>query len=475
MIHHPITLSSLNLIFTQKVCFTNFSSQIHYGQHIGIIGQNGCGKSTLLKMLCGLVAPQEYSIFVPENVSYGYVAQVIENHENLSGGQRFSAALTQALAHNPNVLLLDEPTNHLDASNRLALMRLLRKFPGTLVVISHDVEILRNCVDILWHIDQGKITIFAGNYDDYMSHIQKSRHAIEKEIHFLGSQKKQLHKDLMKEQQRAKKSRLRGERQRAQGRWPTLVASGKKRQAQETMGRNQRSIELQKQRLVTSLVELRMPEIITPTFSIQSHKIISSQTIVSITEGSCRYDKPLLDNINLSLGAREKLAIVGDNGTGKSTLLRAILQDDSIIKEGDWLTPERKCIGYLDQHYITLNPEQTVMEAIKNVVPNWCNDDIRRLLNDFLFRKNEEVMAYVSCLSGGEKARLTLAQIAAQTPKLLLLDELTNNLDLETRNHVVQVLRCYPGALIVISHDQDFLKEIGIQTYYDLGKRRKKC
>jgi ATPase subunit of ABC transporter with duplicated ATPase domains len=218
-----------------------------------------------------------------------------------------------------------------------------------------------------------------------------------------------------------------------------------------------------------------MPEIITPTFSIQSHKIISSQTIVSITEGSCRYDKPLLDNINLSLGAREKLAIVGDNGTGKSTLLRAILQDDSIIKEGDWLTPERKCIGYLDQHYITLNPEQTVMEAIKNVVPNWCNDDIRRLLNDFLFRKNEEVMAYVSCLSGGEKARLTLAQIAAQTPKLLLLDELTNNLDLETRNHVVQVLRCYPGALIVISHDQDFLKEIGIQTYYDLGKRRKKC
>ncbi len=102
------------------------------------------------------------------------------------------------------------------------------------------------------------------------------------------------------------------------------------------------------------------------------------------------------------------------------------------------------------------------------MVPAWSSTDLRRHLNDFLFRKNEEVNSFVSTLSGGEKARLSLAQIAAKTPKLLILDELTNNLDLETREHVTQVLKLYPGTLIVISHDENFLKEIGVAESYSI-------
>ena len=146
------------------------------------------------------------------------------------------------------------------------------------------------------------------------------------------------------------------------------------------------------------------------------------------------------------------------------------MDDACVIKSGNWYAPKISDIGYLDQHYGTLSAEKTVLETIAELVPTWPHIEVRRHLNDFLFRKNEEVNALVSTLSGGEKARLSLAQIAAKTPKLLILDEITNNLDLETKDHVIQVLKSYPGAMIVISHEADFLEEVGISEVVDVGK-----
>jgi ATPase subunit of ABC transporter with duplicated ATPase domains len=143
-------------------------------------------------------------------------------------------------------------------------------------------------------------------------------------------------------------------------------------------------------------------------------------------------------------------------------LIKAFLQDTSVIRAGDWYLCKVNEIGYLDQHYKTLSAEKSVYQTIADLVPTWPMIEVRRHLNDFLFRKNEEVDTLVAQLSGGEKARLSLAQIAARTPKVLILDEITNNLDLETKAYVAQVLKAYPGALIVISHDADFLDEIGI-------------
>ena len=128
----------------------------------------------------------------------------------------------------------------------------------------------------------------------------------------------------------------------------------------------------------------------------------------------------------------------------------------------------REFIGYLDQHYSTLNAQKTVLEVIQDCVLNWSHADIRKHLNDFLFRKNEEINTTVLNLSGGEKVRLSLAQIAASTPKLLILDEITNNLDLETRDHVIQILKDYPGAMVVISHDAEFLLSIGVTANYEI-------
>jgi ATPase subunit of ABC transporter with duplicated ATPase domains len=468
MSHSPIYLKNIGFSLPQKVCFTDFTTQVHFGSRIAIIGNNGSGKSTLLKMLHGLIEPTEGCIQIPDDTRMAYVSQVIEEFDSISGSQRFNKALTQALALNPNVLLLDEPTNHLDLNNRKSLMRMLLSFPGTLIIASHDLELLRNITNILWHIEQGKIHVFSGSYDDYRREVGIKRLSIEQELSHLKHQKKEIHQALMQEQSRAKKSRLHGEKRISQRKWPTMVSHAKARRAAETTGRKKKDIQYKKQDLVDQLSELRQPEVIQPHFSLTSADIIGSKAVVSISNGSVGYESPLLTGISLSVGGGERLAIRGDNGSGKSTLIKAILGNENFRKSGDWYVPKVEEIGYLDQHYRTLHPHKTVLKTLQDLAPSWSHADMRRHLNDFLFRKNEEVNALVSILSGGERVRLSLAQISAHTPKLLLLDEITNNLDLETREHVIQVLRDYPGAMIVISHDEDFLRSILINSFYDI-------
>src|SRR5579872_6655403 len=144
MIHKPIRLDNISLSFPHKTCFDNLSVHIPYGSRIAIIGRNGSGKSTLLKLLRGILPPTSGDIFIPEGITMGYVPQVIETFKLLSGGQRFNQSLTQALSNDPDVLLLDEPTNHLDRSNRQSLLRMIKAFPGTLVIASHDVALLQS-------------------------------------------------------------------------------------------------------------------------------------------------------------------------------------------------------------------------------------------------------------------------------------------------------------------------------------------
>jgi ATPase subunit of ABC transporter with duplicated ATPase domains len=469
MIHKPIQIKNLQLSFPHKTCFDDFSVQIPYGSRIAIIGRNGCGKTTLLKILNGMVDPTSGNVLRTADVIIGFVPQIVEEFDSLSGGQRLNAAVTQALSLEPNVLLLDEPTNHLDRHNRKSLMRMLQSYPGTLIVVSHDTELLRHCIDTLWHIDNGQIRVFSGNYDDYIREIRKARSSLEQEITRLDRQKKDMHHALMKEQKRAAKSKAKGEKSIHQRKWPTIVSTAKAGRAEETSGRKKSAIDHKKQDLTDQLSNLRLPEIIVPKFSLNSADI-GDRTIVSISDGSVAYaeQEPLLQQISLSISSRDRIAIQGDNASGKSTLIKAIMDDTCVIKSGNWYAPKISDIGYLDQHYGTLSAEKTVLETIAELVPNLSHIEVRRHLNDFLFRKNEEVNTLVSTLSGGEKARISLAQIAAKTPKLLILDEITNNLDLETKDHVIQVLKSYPGAMIVISHEADFLEEIGVNYYLEI-------
>ncbi|MDR1236009.1 MAG: ATP-binding cassette domain-containing protein [Holosporaceae bacterium] len=448
--HNPIYIKDFSLSFPHKTCFENFSAQIAFGDRIGIIGRNGSGKSSLLRMI------------VEKNpgISAACIPQIIEDFTGLSGGERFNKALSRALSENPSILLSDEPTNHLDHHNRQSLMRMLEGYRGTLITVTHDRELLRRCTDILWHIDDGKITIFHGNYDDYLNEMHLRRQSISNRIESLEREKKSAHQRLMKEQEHVKKSVASGKKKVATGRWMKSVGDLKATKAEKAQGRALGAIDEKKRKLSEQLSEIRLPEIIVPKFHL-SHRDAGDKTIVSIIDGTIGYsDKIILENINLSVGSRERVAILGDNGSGKTTLVRAILGDENIAKSGDWNAPNPCDIGYLDQHYGNLDPEKSAVEIIAEANPALTHAEIRKHLNDFLFRKNEEVNAPARNLSGGERARLSLAKIAARPPKLLILDEITNNIDLETRDHLAEILREYPGAMIIISHDEDFLNEI---------------
>ena len=466
MTHKPIQFKDVCFSLPHKCCFAQFNATILHGQRIAIIGQNGSGKSTLLRMLQGLGEPTDGELAIPHDLTVGYVPQLIDEFVEKSGGQRFNEKLTQALACFPNMLLLDEPTNHLDHRNRQSLMRMLQSFDGTLIVVTHDIALLRQTVDTIWHIDQGHIRVFDGAYDDYQRQLAIQYQAIEQELAQLDRQKKQSHRDLMKEQTRAKHSRIGGEKKIENRKWPTVGSAVKVARSNETANRKQRDINCQKQTALERMSGLRMPEIIKPSFAIQAGS--SGRVIVSIQDGCVGFSYPILNAINLAITTGDRIAITGDNGSGKSTLIRALLDDSDVAKTGTWQVLRRESIGYLDQHYSTLGAQKTALETMQDCVAHWTHADIRKHLNDFLFRKNEEINLPVSSLSGGEKARLSLAQIAAITPKLLILDEITNNLDLETRAHVIEVLRDYPGAMLVISHDEDFLSAIGVTVKYGI-------
>jgi len=234
-----------------------------------------------------------------------------------------------------------------------------------------------------------------------------------------------------------------------------------------TIGKNTKNLNQQKNTILDELASIRLPDVLKPKFSMikQSKNSLS----LSITDGKAGYGNEwILKDINLQIYQGERATITGPNGSGKSTLFKAILQESDVCVEGNWLLPKRDLLGYLDQHYSMLCPHETVMQSIQKIKPMWPDPEIRKHLNDFLFRKNEEISAYTSNLSGGEQARLCLAQITALSPSLLLLDEVTNNLDSQTKEHLIQVLNAYKGTLLVISHDEHFLKQIGVLLHLEL-------
>ncbi len=468
MIHSPIHLHEISLIFPHKVCFDAFSTQIPYGKKIALIGQNGCGKSTLLKCLQGLPCQAEGNITLPTDANIGYVPQIIDEFQRASGGQRFQKALNLALSCDPNVLLLDEPTNHLDSKSKNALFRLLNAYPGTLIVATHDADLINECTETLWYIDNGIIQIYQGSYDNFMQALTDQRRSLLNELTQLQQQKKTFHEKRMQEQSRAKKSRAKGNKSIEQRKWPTIVSNAKANRASENAGKKLKQINNKKQQCLQQLEELTIPQIITPTFTLKPGSLTDKQ-LLCISKATIGYkDKCILNNLSFSVFSTSRIAILGNNGAGKSTLLKSLMAAPDIHTTGIWQYPKQEDIGFLDQHYSSLMQEKTVVENIAALVPTWTYQEIRFHLKDFLFCKNETVNQTVATLSGGEKARLCLAQIAAKPPKLLLLDEVGNNLDLVAKNHVINVLQQFPLAIVAISHEASFLKAININEYYEI-------
>lgn len=461
-----ITISELNLQFGAKELIADFSQSIYAGERIAIIGHNGSGKSSLLKILAQEI--HDNAVQLQSGLQLAYIPQLSDNNNTQSGGERFNSNLSQALASYPDVLLLDEPTNHLDQHNRKSLIKLLHHFSGSLIIVSHDLELLNNCVDTLWHINHGRVTVFKGKYSDYLDEQQLKQQHLLMQVAELKQQQRTSHQSLMQEQQRAKNSRQKGEKSIVNRKWPTITSQAKARRAEMTAGQKQRQMREQREDISGKLADIFVHEEIIPQFNLPHQP--TKRSIVQLNQVSIAYeqDKPLLQNVNLQINGNDKIVLLGANGCGKSSLFKALLQNKSLIITGEIITPELSKIGYLDQHYANLAPELSAVEIIADTAPQWTTAEIRNHLNSFLLRKNEEVLIPCKYLSGGELVRLSLATIAANPPVLLLLDEITNNLDIETKQHVLTVLNNYPGAYLLICHEEEFVAQLNLDYTYQI-------
>lgn len=387
----------------------------------------------------------------------------------LSGGQRMHLGLVGLLVCQPNVLLLDEPTNHLDSTNRDKLITFINEWQGTLLTVSHDINFLKSCFKTLWHIQENHITVFDGTYDNYMASLESESEKRKTHLVHLKKEQRAARKAIQKEQVRAVQSRKAHAHENDRKLKGYLKMKGN-----STAGLKKRTLEEKKRSINEELSANRIEKIIQPTFELDTNGT-SKKMIAVIQHGEVRYKnsrEPIICDIHMTVCGSDRIAIQGDNASGKSTFVKALLQSPDLVTSGTWALPKPSDIGYLDQHYALLMPELTVFEIIKNLKPIWPDPEVRTHLNRFLFSTNEMVFTMVKHLSDGEKARLCLAYISAQSPQVLILDEMTNNLDLIMREHVIEVLRAYPGTLVVISHDHDFLEKIHINRFYKLEEGR---
>lgn len=351
--------------------------------------------------------------------------------KSFSGGWRMRLNLAQALICRSDLLLLDEPTNHLDLDAVIWLEGWLKRYEGTLVLISHDRDFLDNVVGQILHIERHKLFSYSGNYSAFER--QRAEHLAQQQSMYEKQQKDRAHLQKFIDRFKAKASKAK----QAQSRVKALEK-----------------------------MELLAPAHADSPFNFQFFKPDSLPTpLVTMENVQLSYgDKVILEKIKLNLVPGSRYGLLGRNGAGKSTLIK-LLSGTLAPKQGVYETSQGVKLGYFAQHQLeTLDPRHTPVEHLRQLDPAILEQNARDFLGRFGFQ-GEKALSVVAPFSGGEKARLVLALIVYQKPNLLLLDEPTNHLDLEMRHALAYALQGFEGAMVVVSHDRNLLKTTTDEFY----------
>ena len=343
---------------------------------------------------------------------------------DLSGGQKTRLALGKKLLEKPDVLILDEPTNHLDIETLSWLEGWLASYPGALVIVSHDRYFLDHTVNQIYEISRNHIERFHGNYNDYLE---------EKAARYEQDMKKY-------EKQQKEVAALEDFIQRNIVRASTTKRAQSRRKKLEKMERMDKPKGDEKSAKFS--------------FGIARQ---SGKDVLQTEDAAVGYEKaePIMAGLSLDVKRSERVALVGPNGVGKSTLLKTIAGRLEPV-EGKVAIGANVQIGYYDQEQATLSGAKTVLNELWDEYPMTKEKEIRTVLGNFLF-SGDDVMKPVAALSGGEKARLALAKLMMQKANLLILDEPTNHLDLDSKEVLEAALADYPGTILFVSHDRYFI------------------
>ena len=356
----------------------------------------------------------------------GFTEEDFSLHVNtLSGGQKTRVSLGKLLLSKPDIIMLDEPTNHLDMESISWLENYLLNYNGAVLIVAHDRYFLDKIVSKVIEIDNSDCTVFSGNYTDYASKKAILRNMKLKE--YLNQQRDIKHQ----EEVIAKLKQFNREK------------SIKRAESREKM--------LDKMEVVDKPVELNAK------MNIQLEpSVVSGNDVLTVTDLTKSFDgNTLFNNINFDIKRGERVALIGNNGTGKTTILKlinGIIQPDS----GSIYLGAKVAIGYYDQEHHVLDPDKTLFQEIQDAYPDLNNTQIRNTLAAFLFT-DDDVFKYIRDLSGGERGRVSLAKLMLSNANLLILDEPTNHLDIVSKEILENALNSYTGTVLYVSHDRYFI------------------
>jgi macrolide transport system ATP-binding/permease protein len=414
---------------------------------IGIVGKNGSGKTTLLKLISGELELGEGSIDYQGEIAM--IDQFIATDSNKSGGEQTKEKIRKSIHQGTSLVLADEPTNHLDSRGREYLMKELRRFDGTVLMVSHDRDFLNQMCEEIIEISDGKVSHYPGNYDQYLE---------QKEI----EEKEQLRKydSYVKEKERLstsiselhnKSAGIKKAPKRMGNSEARLHTRGKGTIAKGVISRQAQRIETRLEKLEKVEKPWQKKELHIPFAEGQKiHKIIVTEVDnlnLSVDE------KILLKNASFKIKTGVRTAIVGANGVGKTTLLKAILNKKKPIT-----VSQKAKFAYFSQSFNQLDEAKSILD---NVQQTSIHDPqvARDLLAHLLFR-GREVNKRVAVLSGGERTKVAIAKLILGDSNVLVLDEPTNHLDIESLEVLEESLKAYQGTILFVSHDPYFIKNV---------------
>ncbi|OGD70198.1 hypothetical protein A3A84_00395 [Candidatus Collierbacteria bacterium RIFCSPLOWO2_01_FULL_50_23] len=402
---------------------------------IALIGDNGSGKSTLLKLIALLEQQDSGEIIWDGEHTIGYLTQEITDYETLSGGQKKIAKLAELLYSNQyDVVLLDEPDNHLDLDNKIWLEEAMKSYSGLIILISHDRKFLENTSTKVWLLENHQIKTYPFGYAKFKQVYQEEEFA-----------KADLYKTQAKEAKRLEAMAL-------MFRDKGFIGAYHNTQNRLT-------------RLKSEMVE--NPEAKKAQITIQTkleNKIIKRKTAILVKDLFFGYDsQPLFSNANLHLFVQDKTALLSPNGTGKSTLINLLLSKLTPVSGEAKIGPNLRVGYYSQEHSATLPLEETPLSIFAKQYP-LSDYEIEAILKKFFFNK-QTMRSKVWTLSGGQKSRLQLALFLYTNPDLLILDEPTNHLDLKSVLALETFLKEYEGAVLLVSHDRELVKNVCDSVY----------
>ena len=399
-----------------------------------IVGINGSGKTTLLRCILGIEEADEGSIAFSKEKKMDYLAQQHadietenEDYDTLSGGQKTRKRLEEILQEKPDLLILDEPTNHLDIGSIQWLEKVLKRYDGAVLLVSHDRYFLDRIVTKVIDLERGKVRMYQGNYSAYA---EKKRQLREAEWKAFQNQQAEIkHQEAVIE--KLKQFNREKSIKRAESREKMLLKVERLEKPEE--------------------LENEMKLLFSPRES-------SGNDVLMAKELGKSYDgKRLFSHGTFSLKKGEHVALIGDNGTGKTTLLK-ILNGLVQADEGEFRLGSKVKIAYYDQEHAVLNMEKTLFDEIQDSYPDMNNTKVRNVLAAFLFT-GDDVYKRIQDLSGGEQGRVSLAKLMLSDANFLILDEPTNHLDIQGKEVLEEAIRNYEGTVLYVSHDRYFINK----------------